>query len=236
LGLPAVGGSSFGVGFDPTKLVFGGATGAAGGAASAQPTFGVTSDPSQVAFQAAAASVAGLGSASKVAGGALAKELSGGIAESVAAVASEQATAHAAATGLGQVAASSFQAAAALQALAASGGGGFGISGAAQAASIGFAATGGRRMGLTVVGEEGPELLNFDRPGTIIPFRETTRILERAAEGGGGSVRQGDRIINLNSPLIVVEGGAGGADVGMSEQTIGQAEERLQEMLLRLRG
>jgi hypothetical protein len=173
-------------------------------------------------------------------GSALAKELSGGIAESVAAVATEQATAQAAATGLGQIAASSLQAAAALQALAASstagGGSSFGV-GVGQAASVAFMAGGGRPTGLTVVGEQGPELFRPDVPGTIIPFRETTRILERAAEGGGGrNTRQVDRSITINSPLIVVEGGGGSVEMGLSEQTIGKAEERLQEMMLRLQG
>ncbi|MDO4920925.1 MAG: tape measure protein [Phascolarctobacterium sp.] len=42
---------------------------------------------------------------------------------------------------------------------------------------IGAAATGGRRKGLTLVGEEGPELVNFTRPGMVYTAGETASIL-----------------------------------------------------------
>lgn len=43
--------------------------------------------------------------------------------------------------------------------------------------TIGAAATGGRRKGLTLVGEEGPELVNFARPGMVYTANETASIL-----------------------------------------------------------
>lgn len=57
-------------------------------------------------------------------------------------------------------------------------------------------AKGGRGQGLTLVGEEGPELINFDNPGMVYTAGQTSDILS----GGGNSA------INLSfSPVINVQ-------------------------------
>ena len=184
------------------------------GAGGGTSNFGVGTDPSQVAFSAAAQSVGLLNSAAGAAAKGLGTDLVGGVAQSVAAAAGEQAATQAASSGLATLATSAFQASAALTALAASGGGaggGFGVQGIGSAISmIPARAQGGPLRGLGLVGEEGPELFRPDEPGTIVPARETARILERMAASSGG----GGNSVTINGPLatVRVRGGRGGHD------------------------
>ena len=88
-------------------------------------------------------------------------------------------------------------------AFAGGGGGAVGQPGAGVPAFPGFGQHGGVHRGLTVVGERGPELVDFDRPSRVYPNQALQRALSPSGGGGQRLVLNFAPVITSNDPEAI---------------------------------